>query len=103
MAPDKPARLEQSPGVEPTRRKLVVASYNWAKSAELQALLADLPVCRLLVAAGKASSRSDANRLVSQGAVSIDGRKFDDANETVSAAAKGSVIKVGKRGYFKIK
>jgi len=63
----------------------------------------DMPISRLLVTAGKAASRSEANRLIQQGAVSIDGKKFDDANKVVAkGTTRGSIIKVGKRGYFKI-
>jgi tyrosyl-tRNA synthetase len=67
-------------------------------------LTADMPISRLLVAAGKVASRSEASRLIQQGAVSIDGKKFEDANEIVTkgTTTRGSVIKVGKRGYFKI-
>ncbi len=61
-------------------------------------LSADIPISRLLVEAGLAASRSEANRLIQQGAVSIDGKKLSDANEMV---VKGSIIKVGKRGYLK--
>jgi tyrosyl-tRNA synthetase len=66
-------------------------------------LAADMPISRLLVEAKKVASRSEANRLIQQGAVSIDGQKFDGPNEIVApGAAKGKVIKVGKRGFIKI-
>jgi tyrosyl-tRNA synthetase len=67
-------------------------------------LSADMPISRLLVEAGKAASRSEANRLVQQGAVSVDGKKITDANELIvmGDVIRGSIIKVGKRGYFKI-
>ncbi len=67
-------------------------------------LTADTPISRLLVDAGRVASRSEANRLIHQGAVSLNGKKVEDANEVIamSAATNGSIIKVGKRGYFKI-
>ena len=67
-------------------------------------LKADTPVSRLLVDAGMVASRSEANRLIQQGAVSINGKKIENANEIVakSPATRGSIVKVGKRGYFKI-
>ncbi|MFC1592744.1 tyrosine--tRNA ligase [Candidatus Omnitrophota bacterium] len=64
----------------------------------------DMPISRLLVEAGLTGSRSEANRLIQQGAVSINGKKYEYANETVAkgTATRGSIIKVGKRGYLKI-
>ncbi|MFC2066640.1 tyrosine--tRNA ligase [Chloroflexota bacterium] len=67
-------------------------------------LTENIPLSRLLVKAGLARSRSEACRLIEQGAVSIDGRKFTDANELVISGdvIRGSIIKAGKRGYLKI-
>lgn len=45
-----------------------------------------------------AKSRSEAKRLIEQGAVEVDGKKITDVNLTVS---KGAIIKVGKRNYIK--
>ncbi len=45
-----------------------------------------------------AKSRSEAKRLIEQGAVEVDGKKNTDVNFIVS---KGMVIKVGKRSYIK--
>jgi len=82
----------------------VVQKKELPEEIEEFELKADIPISRLLVEAGKVASRSEANRLIQQGAVSIDGRKFEDASEMVArgASSKGSIIKVGKRGYFKI-
>ena len=60
---------------------------------------ADIPISRLLVDAGLAASRSEANRLIQQGAVSIDGVKVTDANQLVE---KDIIIKVGKRRFVKV-
>jgi len=58
----------------------------------------DIPISRLLVDAGLVASRSEANRLIQQGAVSMDGVKVEDANQIVE---KNIIIKVGKRRYLK--
>ena len=57
-----------------------------------------IPISRLLVDAGLVASRSEANRLIQQGAVSMDGVKVEDANQLVE---KNIIIKVGKRRYLK--
>jgi len=56
-------------------------------------------LAEVLVNANLASSRSEAKRLVSQGAVEVDGEKV--TSNTV-ALKDGSVIKVGKRRFVKI-
>ena len=61
-------------------------------------LTAEIPVSQLLVQAGLTRSRSEAVRLIRQGAVSIDGEKITDANKIMS---KGIILKVGKRRYLK--
>ncbi len=53
----------------------------------------------ILVQTGLAPSRSEANRLISQGAVSIDGQKV--VTNSVSIRS-GSIIKVGKRRFARI-
>ncbi len=52
----------------------------------------------MLLEKGLVSSRSEARRLVSQGAVDIDDRKVTNLDEIVP---KNSIIKVGKRRYLK--
>jgi tyrosyl-tRNA synthetase len=56
-------------------------------------------ISRLLVVTGQAKSRSEANRLIAQGAVSIDGKKISSNIATVKS---GSIIKVGKRRFAKV-
>jgi len=51
------------------------------------------------VAAGLAKSRSEANRLISQGAVEIDGEKVTGDNASLKS---GSIVKVGKHRFAKI-
>ncbi len=57
-----------------------------------------ITLSHLLVDAGLAASRSEASRLIQQGAVTIDGNKVSDANFAVT---RGIIIKVGKRRYVK--
>ena len=59
----------------------------------------DMPISQLLVKAGLTESRSEANRLIKQGAVSVDGEKVTDSRMVIP---KGSIVKVGKRRYLKI-
>ena len=53
----------------------------------------------VLVRTFMASSRSEAKRLISQGAVEIDGRNVDSE---IVELREGSIIKVGKRRFVKI-
>ncbi|MGD9117716.1 MAG: tyrosine--tRNA ligase [Dehalococcoidia bacterium] len=59
----------------------------------------DIDVSRLLVAAGLAKSRSEASRLIAQGAVSTDGEKI---TTNVFPIKSGCILKVGKRRFAKI-
>jgi tyrosyl-tRNA synthetase len=59
---------------------------------------ADATISRLLVDAGLAPSRSEAVRLIRQGAVSADGVKVVDVNQNIG---KNVIIKAGKRRYLK--
>jgi tyrosyl-tRNA synthetase len=52
----------------------------------------------MIMERGLAKSRSEVKRLIEQGAVDIDGKKVTDARQVVP---RGSIIKVGKRGYIK--
>lgn len=49
-----------------------------------------------------ASSGSEARRLVSQNAVSVDGKKIDDPDAVISLDKKGKILKVGKRRFGKV-
>lgn len=59
----------------------------------------EIDISRLLVAAGLVKSRSEASRLISQGAVSSDGNKI---TTTTAAIQSGCIIKVGKRRFAKV-
>ena len=54
---------------------------------------------QMLLEEGLVRSRSEAKRLIEQGAVDIDGKKVTDAHATVPS---GSIIKVGKRRFAKV-
>jgi tyrosyl-tRNA synthetase len=58
-------------------------------------------VLDLVVLAGTVPSKSEARRLISQGGVSVGGRKFTDPAAKVSVES-GSVLQIGKRGFFKL-
>ena len=61
-----------------------------------------IKITDLVKEVGFASSGSEARRLVSQNAVSIDGKKIDDPDAVVSLDKKGKILKVGKRRFGKI-
>ena len=56
-------------------------------------------ISKLLVVTRKVRSRSEANRLIEQGAVSIDGKKLTGPTAHIKI---GSIIKVGKRRFAKV-
>jgi len=55
-------------------------------------------ISKLLVVTGKVKSRNEANRLIEQGAISIDGNKLTGPTANIKI---GSIIKVGKRRFAK--
>jgi tyrosyl-tRNA synthetase len=60
-----------------------------------------LPLANLLVAAKLVGSTSEGRRMLTQGAVSVDGEKIDDINGRV--VAEGEIlIKVGKRRFCRV-
>ena len=56
-------------------------------------------ISKLLIVTGKVKSRSEANRLIEQGAVSIDGNKLTGPTANIKI---GSIIKVGKRRFARV-
>jgi tyrosyl-tRNA synthetase len=60
---------------------------------------AGLDLGKLLAATGQVKSRTEATRLITQGAVSIEGEKI---NVPVVRVKSGSIIKVGKHRFVKI-
>ena len=59
----------------------------------------NIDISRLLVPIGLVKSRSEANRLIEQGAVEIDGKKI---SANIAPIQSGSIIKVGKRRFAKV-
>lgn len=64
--------------------------------------LAALTPVRLVMLAGFAPSNSEARRLVTQGAVSLDGVRLEDPAATV-AVQSGQVLRVGKRRFGRLR
>ena len=60
---------------------------------------AGIDISRLLVAAGTAQSRSEANRLISAGSTAIDDEKV---TSNIVPVESGSIIRVGKRRFVKV-
>lgn len=56
----------------------------------------------LIVQTGAVKSKNEARRLIQQGGIEIDGIKVTDINQLLEPK-EGSVIKIGKRQFFKIK
>ncbi len=73
--------------------------FSNISSRRLKKKIYTLP--ELLLEAGFAPSKSEARRLIAQGAVEINQRVLKDAYEEV-AVASGDIIKVGKRKMFRV-
>jgi len=56
-------------------------------------------ITSLLIEAGLAKSRSEANRLLAQGAIEVDGEKI---STSLVSLKDGSIIKVGKRRFLRM-
>jgi len=61
----------------------------------------ELSILDLIINVNFAPSKGEARRLVSQGGVSIDGKKIDDINGVITIR-NGMILKVGKRKFIKI-
>jgi len=61
--------------------------------------LDDYDISAMIVETGQAKSKSEANRLIKQGAVSIDGKKI---SSNIAKVKSGSIIQVGKRRFAKV-
>jgi tyrosyl-tRNA synthetase len=59
------------------------------------------PIANLLKDAGLVSSTSEANRMIKQGAVRVDGEKVADSSLTITPGA-ASVYQVGKRKFARV-
>ncbi len=86
------------PGAEAHFEKTVQNKELPDKIQEFK-IKAETTIGQLLVDSGLASSRSEANRLIQQKAVTINGEKVADMFQII---IPDSVIKAGKRRYIKI-
>lgn len=71
-----------------------IPEYHWSDGA---ATIVDL-----MTALSLAPSRTEARRLVRQGAVELDGQRLTDPNAPV-IVSDGSVLRVGKRGFCRLR
>ena len=62
--------------------------------------LADMRLSRLMVDAGLASSMGEARRLISQGAVQIDGQRISE--DSTGAITSGCVLRAGRRRFVRL-
>ena len=62
--------------------------------------LAGMRLSRLLVDAGLASSAGEARRLISQGAVQVDGERVSE--DSAAGITAGSVLRAGRRRYVRL-
>lgn len=62
----------------------------------------EIGICDLMCKTLSAPSTSEARRLISQNAVSLDGTRINDIKAEVLLTADGKVLKVGKRKFVKI-
>jgi tyrosyl-tRNA synthetase len=69
----------------------------------LREVAAGPPLQGLLVAAGLAPSKSEARRLIEQGAVTIDGGKAADGFAELAARDQPYLVKVGKRRWARVR
>lgn len=61
--------------------------------------LTGVDIRKLLVVTGKVKSRNEANRLIEQGAISIDGKKLTGPTAHIRI---GSIIRIGKHRFAKV-
>ena len=62
--------------------------------------LAGMRLSRLLVDAGLASSAGEARRLISQGAVQVDGERVSE--DSAAGVSRGAVLRAGRRRYVRV-
>ena len=70
---------------------------------ELPSSQESVSLVKLVTLLGLAPSNNEARRLVTQGGVSVDDKKFDDAKAALDAGAgKSYLLKVGKRRFIRV-
>lgn len=130
LATDLPeAEIEETKSLSPRDRKAalareIVALYHGPDAAEAaegefnqvfrdkespsqieEYILAapSINIVELLEVTGLASSKSEARRLIDQGAVKADGAPIGDYEAEIAANADGVLLQVGKRRFLRIK
>ena len=81
------------------KREVPVELRDGVKLGDSVSVVVQKDIARRIVEAGLAESVSEAQRLIDQGAVTIDGQKLTSKHAELR---NGSIIKVGKRGFIKI-
>ncbi len=66
-------------------------------------VLVESSIISTMVLASLAKSNADAKRKIKQGGVEIDGQKIIDINTKINSSMNGQILKVGKRGFRRIK
>jgi tyrosyl-tRNA synthetase len=90
---DAPARAAEEKWV----RRFSERKIEDAPAVKVPPTCEETPLARLLAEKGLAASRKDAERLISQGAVSVDGQKISDCHAKVwLRAGDDLLVKVGK-------
>jgi tyrosyl-tRNA synthetase len=70
---------------------------------ELPASTESVPLVKLVTSLGLAPSNNEARRLVTQGGVTVDDKKIDDAKAALDArSGRSYVLKVGKRRFIRV-
>jgi len=83
-----------------SRVKLASIDVGFTIGTQASASLPErINISRLLVSTKLVASRSEANRLIEQGAISVDGRKV---SSPLVKLQNGSIIKVGKHRFAKV-
>jgi tyrosyl-tRNA synthetase len=93
QAADEFARVFQKRETPEDIQELVISFH------EFSADKAGIDISKLITFSGQVKSRTEASRLISQGAVSIDGEKFSG---TCAELKSGTIIKIGKHRFVKI-
>jgi tyrosyl-tRNA synthetase len=81
------------------RREVPVELRDGLKFGDSASVVVEMDISKRIVEAGLAKSISEAKRLITQNAVTVDDRKL---NSTHAELRDGSIIKVGKRGFIRI-
>ncbi len=97
---EKVVQLKEVPGEIPEVSFVELMGLMGMSRADV-AKSGKLAAVEVVSATGLAKSRSEAKRLISQGAVEINGRKVTNDTESISVG-EDAIIRVGKRRWVKI-